>query len=213
MTKRTISTFEIDCQKGFTPLCPNELPVPEGDQIVDELNRMATLADIRVGSKDCHNRHAIWISTKDKPQFTPIEGEENCDMVWDAHCICGEKGFELLDGLPQPHEYNYFVWKGMENNVHPYGACYHDLTEMRSTGVIEFFILGGIDTVIVGGLATDYCVVTTVNQLVEAGLDVILYLPACRGIDPTTTANAIKAMEEKNVLIADTFDELKALVG
>ena len=29
-----IASFDVDAQKGFTPLCPNELPVPEGDTIV-----------------------------------------------------------------------------------------------------------------------------------------------------------------------------------
>jgi nicotinamidase/pyrazinamidase len=49
----------------------------------------------------------------------------------------GTEGFELLDGLPKPQQYDYFVWKGIESDLHPFGACYHDVSELRTTGVIE----------------------------------------------------------------------------
>lgn len=44
-----IAAFDIDAQKGFTPLCPDELPVSGGDKIVPELNFMASLASLRIG--------------------------------------------------------------------------------------------------------------------------------------------------------------------
>jgi nicotinamidase/pyrazinamidase len=51
-----------------------------------------------------------------------------------------------------------------------------------------------ITTLIVGGLATDYCVKTTVLQLLRAGFRVIVNLAACRGISPDTTREALAAM-------------------
>ena len=33
----TLDAFDVDAQKTFTSLCPDELPVPEGEYIVDEL--------------------------------------------------------------------------------------------------------------------------------------------------------------------------------
>ena len=36
--KKYLASFDIDAQNTFTPICPNELPVVEGDQIADELN-------------------------------------------------------------------------------------------------------------------------------------------------------------------------------
>ena len=52
MSKVTTASFEIDCQKAFTPLCPDELPVPEGDLIADEINAQAAYAQYRLGSKE-----------------------------------------------------------------------------------------------------------------------------------------------------------------
>ena len=45
-----IASFDVDAQKGFTPLCPSELPVPEGDAIVPALNQLAARAELRIGS-------------------------------------------------------------------------------------------------------------------------------------------------------------------
>ena len=33
LSKTAIASFDVDAQKSFTPLCPNELPVAGGDQI------------------------------------------------------------------------------------------------------------------------------------------------------------------------------------
>ena len=41
-----IASFDVDAQKGFTPLCPNELPVPGGDAIAHALNQLAERAAI-----------------------------------------------------------------------------------------------------------------------------------------------------------------------
>ena len=45
-----IASFDVDAQKGFTPLCPNELPVPGGDAIAPALNQLAARASLRLGS-------------------------------------------------------------------------------------------------------------------------------------------------------------------
>ncbi|MDU2872339.1 MAG: nicotinamidase, partial [Pseudomonas aeruginosa] len=47
-----IASFDVDAQKGFTPLCPDELPVPGGDAIGAALNQLASRAALRLGSKD-----------------------------------------------------------------------------------------------------------------------------------------------------------------
>ena len=209
-----VASFDVDSQKGFTPLCPNELPVPEGDKIVDELNAQAKLATIRVGSKDCHPPNAIWIADEKHPVFSPVEnGGENVDIHWPPHCIVGTRGNELLDGLPKVEEYDFFVFKGIEPNLHPYGACYHDMQEKLSTGIIEYLKKKEVTHVIVGGLATDYCVKKTVLQLASAGFNVIVNLAACRAVDKITEAGALLVMgNEYNVLFASNADEVKVLL-
>jgi nicotinamidase/pyrazinamidase len=194
LPKAQTASFDVDPQKGFTPLCPDELPVAGGDTIVPALNHQATLARVRVGSKDAHPAGARWEATPAAPQFTPV-GLPNVDIRWNRHCVTNTQGGRLLDGLPREIDYDFFVWKGIEPDLHPYGACYHDLAHRRSTGVIEWLKAQGITHVVVGGLATDYCVKTTALQLLGAGFKVYVNLEACRGIAPATITAALTEIE------------------
>lgn len=200
----TTASFDVDAQKGFTPICPNELPVPGGHEIVDALNKQATYAKFRVGSKDAHSPEAHWVAKDGKAQFDPVTGHPDLDIHWGRHCEVGTEGFELLAELPHPiYGYDFFVYKGLERDVHPYGACYHLNNNTKSTGVIEFLRANNVDTVIVGGLATDYCVKNTVLQLLNAGFAVILNLTSCRGISEDTTSAAIEEMKRAGAVVVD----------
>lgn len=187
--KNETASFDTDAQNGFTPECPNELPVPGGNEIALPLNVQATFACFRAGSKDAHSEHADFIG-----------------KTWPRHCEVGTYGFELIAGLPHPGDYGYFVWKGIEKSLHPYGACYHHedwQTRKMSTGIIEVLRSRGIKNVIVGGLATEYCVKNTALQFQDAGFQVILNLAACRGIGPDDVAKAIVEMREAGIIVVD----------
>lgn len=199
------ASFDVDAQKGFTPLCPGELPVQDGHLIVDELNKQASLCNYRVGSKDAHCEGAYWETTEDKPIFSEV-GMKNVDIRWPRHCVVGTYGGQLLVGLPQETEYDYFVWKGIEKDLHPYGACFHDLENKLSTGVIEYLKSKNVTNVIVGGLATDYCVKTTALQLKDAGFLVVVNLSACKGIAKESIEKAIEDMKSKNIVVVDSFE-------
>jgi nicotinamidase/pyrazinamidase len=204
IVRKNTASFDIDAQKGFTPLCPDELPVDGGDRIAGALNDQAGHARLRIGSKDAHCRQAIYNASPEHPQFSTLKAE-NADLYWNTHCVPGTEGFELIPGLPRPIEYDFFVWKGIEPDLHPYGACFHDLAERKSTGVIEYLKLHHIATVICGGLATDYCVKNTALQLTRAGFRVIVNLLACRGVDEKTSAQAVKRMRDAGVLVVDSL--------
>jgi len=211
-------SIDIDSQKGFTPVCPNELPVEGGDLIVNELNKNAKFAKLRVGSKDMHPANAVWIANNENPIFSPIEGHgDNVDIRWPVHCLSGTKGSELLDGLPTPEKYDYFIWKGMEPNLHPYGIFYHDLSETLSTGLIEYLMANiEIDTFIIGGLALDYCVYESIKQLKvfldmceEYDCRIIINLAATAGVAPDSTANAVEDLEKMGIIFINGADELE----
>ena len=208
---KTVS-HNVDPQKGFTPLCPDELPVPEGDEIVDELNGQNNLVAYKTVSKDVHPANAIWLATPENPQFSPVEGE-NVDIRWNAHCMSGTKGAELLDGLPKMIDYDFIVAKGYEPDLHPYSSCYHDLHRKLSTGLIEWYNSKDISTVIVGGLATNYCVGSTVTDLVDAGFQVILNLGGCRGIGTKEDIDKYVDMlvNKYNVIVVNSYEDIEVI--
>lgn len=202
-----IASFDVDAQKGFTPLCPAELPVPGGEQIAPALNQLAARATLRLGSKDAHTPQAAWVVDSPEKMLQPL-ALANADITWVSHCVPGTPGFELLDTLPAPIDYDFFVWKGVEPDLHPYGACFHDLANRRSTGVIEYLKVQQVSHVLVGGLALDYCVKTTALQLRGAGFEVLVYLPACRSIAEATEQ---AAMDEMRLAGIGLYTELSAL--
>lgn len=206
--KKYIASFDIDAQNTFTPICPDELPVAEGDKIADELNAQAAFASLRIASRDAHSTNALWLSDSSNPPLTPIKGYADLDVRWPAHAIIGTKGFNFINGLDET-SYDFQIFKGIEPDKHPYGACYHDLKNKLSTGAIEYLHCHGITTVICGGLATDYCVKNTVLQLKEAGFDVILNKAACRGISPETIDTAMQEMQNAGVKFINCAAELK----
>lgn len=203
-----IVSIDVDAQKTFTPLLPDELPIDEGDKIVAELNAQAALADLRVMSKDAHSPAAHWLVDSRDKMMQPT-GLPHADITWVAHAIVGSEGYELLDGLPQSTDYDYCVWKGVDPALHPYGACYHDLDEKLSTGLIEWLTVRGATTLIIGGLATDYCVKTTVLQLLRGGdWRVLVNRAACRGIAPETVAAAWQSMQQHGAIVLDNAQEI-----
>lgn len=205
----TTASFDVDAQQTFSPLCPSELPVPGGDEIVGALNAQAELASARLGSKDAHSPKAIWVTDDPSKIGAPGVAGDNVEEHWPVHAVPGTAGFELLPGLPRPVDYDFFVWKGVELDMHPYGACYHDIAETMSTGVIEWLRAREITDVLVGGLATDYCVKATALQLAKAGFATHLNLAACRGISAETTRKAIEQMRATGVQILDDLSSLK----
>ncbi|RFA28227.1 nicotinamidase [Alkalilimnicola ehrlichii] len=210
--KDVVASLDVDAQKCFTPVCPDELPVPEGDEIVDELNAQAGLARLRLFSKDAHPATPVWLADAEHPPLSPVEGEANADLYWPLHAVPGTRGFELLDGLPAETAYDHPIYKGVAPDMHPYGAAYHDLAERISTGLIEYLTVNRISHVIVGGLALEFCVATTVRQLQEAGFQVILNLAATRPLDREAGERAVQSMREQGVWVVRNAAELQAEV-
>ncbi len=203
-----IAAIDVDVQNTFTPVCPDELPVPQGHLIAAALNEQASLAHFRIMTKDAHTPLAPWVVSSHSEMFQPV-GLPEADITWVAHAVPGSKGFELIDGLPAVSDYDFLVYKGIEPTFHPYGACYHDLSEKLSTGLIEWLHQHQVTTVILGGLALDYCVKTTALQLKNVGFNVVVNLSATKGIADETVQQAIQQMQRAGISLAANIEELK----
>ena len=195
-----IASLDIDPQKGFTPLCPDELPVVDGHKIAEELLFNHSITDIHILTRDAHPTNAKWIAKNEAEFFKKIKGA-NLDIKWPSHCVIGTKGFELIDGLIEPFHYDFQVYKGIEIDAHPYGALYHDLQETQSTGLIEFLRYHNIKWVLCGGLALDYCVFSTINQLIKNQVKVILNFNATKLVDLNSKKNIIEQLNKLGVKI------------
>ncbi|NVD06498.1 isochorismatase family protein [Vibrio sp. JPW-9-11-11] len=192
--------IDVDPQKGFSELCPKELPVEGALQIVDQLKLNHSKACVKLVSRDMHPPGAAWEAETPERMLEPV-GLPEVDIKWNPHCVVGTAGVELLPGLPSVREYDFQINKGIDPDAHPYGAFYHDQADTLSTGGIEFLRTHQIDTVIVGGLALDFCVKKSVEQLLAAGFDVVLNLAATRAVFPEKTQAVVEELTEKGATV------------
>ncbi|AIW13855.1 isochorismatase family protein [Vibrio tubiashii] len=200
--KTTTASIDVDPQKGFSELCPKELPVQGALEIVEELKCNHSKASVRLVSRDMHPPGAVWEAETPENMLEPV-GLPEVDIKWNPHCVVGTAGVELLPGLPEIRDYDFQINKGIDPDAHPYGAFYHDQADTLSTGGIEFLRAKQIETVIVGGLALDFCVKKSVEQLVEAGFKVILNLASTRAVFPDNANNVANALAEKGVILIE----------
>lgn len=207
--KNKTACIDVDPQQGFSELCPNELPVAGALQIVDELILNHGKASLKLVSRDMHPPGAAWEAESPDRMLEPV-GLPEVDIKWNPHCVVGTQGVELLPGLPSVREYDFQINKGIDPDAHPYGAFYHDQADTLSTGGIEFLLSNQIDTVIVGGLALDFCVKKSVEQLVAAGFKVIINLASTRAVFPDNAESVVHELEQQGVVMVENAAAISA---
>jgi nicotinamidase/pyrazinamidase len=158
----------VDVQNDF---CPNgSLAVPHGDQVVPPLNRaMALFSAARLpvfASRDWH--------PKETSHFRAFGG------IWPQHCVQETLGAAFHSDLQLPPE-TIIVSKGMDPSRDDYSAL-HGVTD-SGTPLPEALKGRGVESLYVGGLATDYCVKATVLEGIKQGFRVVLLTDASKGVD------------------------------
>ncbi|UOO81264.1 isochorismatase family protein [Uruburuella testudinis] len=118
----------------------------------------------------------------------------------------------FLPGLPCPADYHHEIeTEGDEN----YSACFHDIGQSRSTGLLEWLFAQNTGTIIIGGLATEHAVRKTACQLkwYGDGWNVIVNLAACRGYTPEGIIHAVYSMRQAGVIVINNSSELPAVIA
>ncbi|PCD88387.1 nicotinamidase/pyrazinamidase [Vibrio mediterranei] len=208
--KSQTASIDVDPQKGFSELCPDELPVQGALEIVTELVNNHSKAALKLVSRDMHAPGAAWEAETPERMLEPV-GLPEVDIKWNPHCVVGTEGVELLPGLPAIRDYDFQINKGIDPDAHPYGAFYHDQADTLSTGGIEFLQSKRVKNVIVGGLALDFCVKKSVEQLVDAGFNVILNLASTRAVFPDNVQEVIEHLVSQGVTVVEDAASIQLL--
>jgi len=180
----------VDVQKDFCP--GGALPVPEGDKVVEPLNRYIHLfskhGSLVIATRDWH--------PENHSSFKEYGG------IWPKHCIQNTEGAEFHDDLKLPEDV-IIVSKATEADKEAYSG-------FEGTNLEKILKGHGVRRVYVGGLATDYCVKSTVLDALRLGFCVFILLDGIRGvnINPEDSERAIAEMVEKGA-VGIVIDELK----
>jgi nicotinamidase/pyrazinamidase len=163
----------VDAQRGFTSLCPAELPVPGGLEIVPAVNRLLALPWLRIdASQDWH-----------PPDHCSFLGQR--DNLYPPHCIMGTAGAEFLPGL-DVHRFQTIWRKGYQRDFEAYAVT------AQHPGLPALLRASGVRRVCVCGLATNICCFFAARDLVKAGFEVWIVEDASAGID-VASANLYQA--------------------
>ena len=166
----------VDVQVDFLP--GGSLAVPGGDEIVPVLNRYIDFFAGRglpvVATRDWH-----------PPGHCSFKAHGG---TWPPHCVADTPGAAFAPGLQLPPE-THVVSKAVMSDRDAYSG-------LQGTDLNRFFKAQGIRRIFTGGLATDYCVLNTVQDLLRAGYTTVLLQDAIRAVNlnPTDGPRAIDAM-------------------
>ncbi len=154
----------VDVQRGFTELCPAELPVPGGLAIVPAVNRLLALDWARIdASQDWH-----------PPDHCSFFGQR--DNLYPPHCVQDTPGAAFIPGL-RTERFGTIWRKGFDRDRDAYAVT------AQHPGLPALLSAEKIDTAVVSGLATNICCFYAARDLRKAGLRVLMVEDASAGID------------------------------
>ncbi len=154
----------VDAQRGFSELCPAELPVPGGLAVVPAINRLLALPWARVdASVDWH-----------PPDHCSFLGQR--DNLYPPHCVQGTDGADFLPGL-ETHRFHAVWRKGYQRDFEAYALT------AQHPAYVDLLRGSGIASVVVCGIATNICCYFVARDLRQAGFRVLMAEDASAGID------------------------------
>lgn len=182
LTPSTAALLVVDAQRGFTDLCPAELPVPGGTAIVPRINALLALPFARVdATQDWH-----------PPDHRSFLGR--ADNLYPPHCVAGTPGAEFLPGL-HTERFSAIWRKGYDRDFEAYAVT------AQHPAFAPFLAAAGIKAVVVCGIATNICCFFAARDLRQAGFDVWMVEDASAGIDvPAAGLLQAKAKAEGQAL-------------
>ncbi|MCL2231449.1 MAG: bifunctional nicotinamidase/pyrazinamidase [Treponema sp.] len=201
----------IDVQNDFCP--GGALGVNKGDEVVKPLNRLSALFADRGGrvaaTQDWHPAgHVSFASSHagKTPGQVIDTPEVSGQMLWPDHCVQGGKGADFHADLDLK-AVNMILRKGFRSGLDSYSAFFEN-DRKTSTGLDGFLKALSIDTLVLGGLATDYCVLYSALDAAALGYKTFVVSDAVRGvgIPEGSVERAFKLLGEAGVIVAESKD-------
>jgi len=169
---RRDAVIVVDVQNDFCP--GGALPIPEGDRVIPPLNALVRRGTcLNIATRDWHPR--------DHCSFTNQGG------IWPVHCVAETWGAEFHPALDHSR-LQLIVSKATTPNQEAYSG-------FQGTSLATLLRERGVERLLIGGLATDYCVKATALDARQAGFEVVVLEDAIRGVE-VNHGDCARAIEE-----------------
>ena len=177
----TAALVVIDVQNDFCP--GGALAVPDGDQVVPLINRLAPRYRHVLMTQDWHpaGHHSFASAHPGRQPFETIEVAYGPQTLWPDHCVQGTPGADFHPDLALPQA-ELIIRKGFRREIDSYSAFFEN-DHATSTGLAGYLRSRGITRLDLCGLATDFCVNFTAVDAAKEGFFVRVIEDACRAID------------------------------
>ncbi len=119
--------------------------------------------------------------------------------IWPAHCVAGERGGEIHDSLKPYVREELTFDKGCDRTCEQYSGFEGRNNAGQSLG--EVLEMLDVKTVHVCGIATEYCVRNTCEDLLKAGFEVRLVTDAIGYVDAEGHKKALDEMEKEGIIL------------
>jgi len=171
----------IDPQMDFCP--GGALAVADGDSIMPVINNHMDDFELIVITQDWHPKgHSSFASSHPNHNaYDTVSMPYGDQILWPDHCIAGTNGAAFHPALMVDRA-NAVIRKGCNPAVDSYSAFFEN-DRKSATGLAGLLQERGVDSVLMLGLATDFCVAWSALDGAKLGLDVRVDLSACRAID------------------------------
>ena len=118
---------------------------------------------------------------------------------WPRHCVVGTGGVDFHPDLDTSHIETVF-----SKGAHEAAYSAFDGSDDAATPLAAWLRERGVDELDVVGIATDYCVRATTISAAGEGFRTRVLLGMTAGVDPTTTAESIAAMQAAGAQVTGT---------
>jgi nicotinamidase/pyrazinamidase len=199
----------VDLLADFFP--GGSLAVRDAKQVIPVANELLRERDfaLRIGVKEGHTPDHVSFadSHKGKVVGDVIEVNGHEQRLWPRHGIKDTPGAQFVDGL-LASEFDHVIEKGTDRMVDSYSAFFDNNGE-RETGLRalleEQATARGVDksamTLVIGGVALDVCVKSTVLDARKLGYNVELVVDACRSLEPSKDLELLRELQSLGVAI------------
>ncbi|MFA6223773.1 MAG: bifunctional nicotinamidase/pyrazinamidase [Desulfomonilaceae bacterium] len=208
-TKGGVAVLVLDIQGDFTTAHKGSLAVPNTDMPYLEKVSRATEQLKQAGlpifaSQDWHpaNHMSFASNHEGKKPFETIKlNDGRTQVLWPVHCVQGTTAAEIL---VKPDIITKVIQKGADAKFDSYSGFMDD--GGAGTELDKALKASSVKTLIVYGIATDYCVKATALDGLKQGYNVYVVDDLCRGVADNTSKAALEEMKEKGAKIWPSLD-------
>lgn len=201
--KRT-ALLVIDVQNDFCP--GGALAVADGAAVVPVINSLARRFSHAVLTQDWHpSGHRSFASAHPGHNaFETIKMPYGEQTLWPDHCVQGSPGADFHQALDIPCT-ELIIRKGFRSEIDSYSAFFEN-DRRTATGLGGYLRERRFNSIVMVGLATDYCVAYSALDAAAQGFSVTVVLPACRAIDLGGSLDqALIQMRQSGVKLVDSL--------